>query len=131
MADWLDSLSRTMADSVVTTRWIHPSADGDSLPMVNVMASFNPSAPRRILYLAHWDTRPRADAAGSSDSSAVVPGANDNGSGWTHAACHGSSAELAKLWTSHREHRVGTGDSAAVIVRGYKVTDRVTQSHGN
>ncbi len=81
MAAWLDSLSRTKADTVLVDRWIHVTRTGDSLPMVNVLARFNPDAERRILYLAHWDTRPRADAAGSTDSLAPVPGANDGASG--------------------------------------------------
>lgn len=81
MAAWLDSLSRTKADTVLVDRWIHVTRTGDSLPMVNVLARFNPEAERRILYLAHWDTRPRADAAGSTDSLAPVPGANDGASG--------------------------------------------------
>jgi glutaminyl-peptide cyclotransferase len=81
MAGWLDSLSNAAAHSTVVQRWTHLSADGDSLPLVNVIARFNPEATRRILYLAHWDTRPVADAATSSDSTLPVPGANDGGSG--------------------------------------------------
>lgn len=81
MAAWLDSLLRTRADSVVAQRWVHVTRQGDSLPMVNLIARFNPSAPERILYLAHWDTRPRADAPSSRDSTLPVPGANDGGSG--------------------------------------------------
>ncbi len=81
MAAWLDSLSRASADTVVVQRWTHVSAAGDSLPMVNVIARFNPAATERILYVAHWDTRPRADAFGSPDSLTPIPGANDGGSG--------------------------------------------------
>ena len=46
-----------------------------------IIARFNPGATTRILFLAHWDTRPRADAAGSRDSTLPVPGANDGASG--------------------------------------------------
>jgi glutaminyl-peptide cyclotransferase len=81
MANWLDSLARAKADTVLTDRWNHVTRGGDTLPMVNVLARFRPDAETRILYLAHWDTRPRADAAGSSDSLAPVPGANDGASG--------------------------------------------------
>jgi len=49
--------------------------------MVNVLARFNPSATTRLLFLAHWDTRPRADAPGSLDPKAPVMGANDGASG--------------------------------------------------
>ncbi len=81
MARWLDSLARAHADTVLIDRWTHVTRDGDSLPMVNVLARFNPSATTRVLYLAHWDTRPRADGPGSPDPTAPVPGANDAGSG--------------------------------------------------
>ena len=81
MAAWLDSLLRTRTDSVIVQRWIHVTRSGDSLPMVNLLARFNPSATTRLLFLAHWDTRPRADASGSSDTTVAVPGANDGGSG--------------------------------------------------
>jgi hypothetical protein len=78
---WLDSLMRERADVVVVQDWIHVSRGGDSLPMRNVMGRFNPDAPTRILFLAHWDTRPKADGPKSSDPDAPVPGANDGGSG--------------------------------------------------
>lgn len=81
MAGWLDSLARAHADTVLVDRWTHVTRGGDSLPMVNVLARFNPAASRRILYLAHWDTRPRSDAPASADPSLPVPGANDGGSG--------------------------------------------------
>ena len=81
MAHWLDSLLRTRADSVVAQRWTHQTAAGVSLSLTNLLARFNPAASTRILFLAHWDTRPRADAYGSRDSTAPVLGANDGGSG--------------------------------------------------
>ncbi len=79
MASWLDSVARTKADTVVVQRWWHRTLRGDSIPQVNVIARFNPEATVRVLYLAHWDTRPRTDA--QSDTSKVVPGANDGASG--------------------------------------------------
>jgi hypothetical protein len=81
MAAWLDSVTRAVADTVVVQRWQHETLTGDTIPQVNVIARFNPMATRRILYLAHWDTRPRADAEASSDTMAPVPGANDGASG--------------------------------------------------
>ena len=41
----------------------------------------NMGTQAHLLFLAHWDTRPRADAAGSSNPEAPVPGANDRASG--------------------------------------------------
>jgi hypothetical protein len=81
MAAWLDSTARTKADSVITQRWTHVTGKGDSLPLQNVIARFNPAAEKRILFLAHWDTRPTADSKTSTDSTAPVMGANDGASG--------------------------------------------------
>jgi hypothetical protein len=78
---WLDSLLRTRADSVVLQRWTHTTAAGTALPLVNVLARFNPGAPERLLFLAHFDTRPRADGPMSRDTTLPVPGANDGASG--------------------------------------------------
>jgi glutaminyl-peptide cyclotransferase len=47
-----------------------------------VTARFVPEATRRILLLAHWDTRPRSDAAADPAlHDTPVPGANDGASG--------------------------------------------------
>ena len=81
MAAWLDSTARQKADSVVTQRWTHVTAKGDTLKLQNVIARYNPAAEKRILFLAHWDTRPHADSKLSPDSSAAVMGANDGASG--------------------------------------------------
>jgi hypothetical protein len=81
MAAWLDSLARAGADTVVTQTWTHVTATGDSVPMTNIIARFNPAATERVLYLAHWDTRPRADAPGSEHPDQPIPGANDGASG--------------------------------------------------
>ncbi|HEU4649225.1 MAG TPA: M28 family peptidase [Gemmatimonadales bacterium] len=81
MGRWLDSLLRTRADTVLVDDWVHVTGRGDTLPLRNVLARFRPAAPRRVLYVAHWDTRPRADAKTSTDTLAPVPGANDGASG--------------------------------------------------
>jgi hypothetical protein len=81
MAGWLDSLLRARADTVVIQSWTHVTAKGDSLPLTNFLARFNPGATDRILFLAHWDTRPISDGPNSKDPRAPVPGANDGASG--------------------------------------------------
>lgn len=81
MAAWLDSLLRVRADTLIVQRWVHTTAAGDSLPLTNFIARFRPSAPKRLLFLAHWDSRPTADGPASTDSTRPVPGANDGGSG--------------------------------------------------
>lgn len=80
--DWIVSEMGQRADTVIVQEWIHVTQQGDTLPLRNVFARFNPMARERILYLAHWDTRPRADQdpvygrrAGPFD------GANDGASG--------------------------------------------------
>lgn len=80
MARWLDSMSRARADSVTLQRWWHHTASGDSIAMTNVLAQFNPKATQRVLYLAHWDTRPHADQD-DKDKNSPIPGADDGGSG--------------------------------------------------
>lgn len=78
--DWMDSLLRSRADTLVVQEWVHVTVGGDTLPLRNFIARFNPAAEERILLLAHWDTRPFADAAGSADTTAPVTGANDGAS---------------------------------------------------
>jgi Zn-dependent M28 family amino/carboxypeptidase len=79
--DWIVQQMRERADTVLVQEWTHVTKDGDSLPMRNIFARFNPEARQRILYLAHWDTRPISDAATGSDRALPVPGANDGASG--------------------------------------------------
>jgi glutaminyl-peptide cyclotransferase len=81
MGVWLDSLLRQRADTVVVQSWKHVTTRGDTLPLRNFIARFNPSAEKRLLLLAHWDSRPAADSPRSQDPTRPVPGANDGGSG--------------------------------------------------
>jgi hypothetical protein len=81
MAGWLDSLLRQRADTVVIQEWKHVTGKGATLPLTNFIARFNPAAEKRLLFLAHWDSRPVADSPQSQDSTKPVLGANDGGSG--------------------------------------------------
>ncbi len=81
MAAWLDSLLRQRADTVVVQAWDHTAGDGTVLPLRNLIARFNPGATERLLFLAHWDTRPVADGPASRERNLPVPGANDGASG--------------------------------------------------
>lgn len=82
MGDWLVAELRERADTVYVQEWMHTTADGQRLPMRNVVARFAPAAERRVLYLAHWDSRPRSDNATDPAQRALpVPGANDGASG--------------------------------------------------
>ncbi|NIR39539.1 MAG: M28 family peptidase, partial [Actinobacteria bacterium] len=75
----------------------HVTTGGDTLSLVNVLARFAPEEARRILLLAHWDTRPTSDQASDPALRATpVPGANDGASG-TAVLLH-----LAELLAAHR-----------------------------
>ncbi|HVX88462.1 MAG TPA: M28 family peptidase [Gemmatimonadales bacterium] len=81
MAAWLDSTLRTTADSVVVQAWEHTALNGKKLGLKNFLARYNTRATTRVMFFAHWDTRPRSDGPTSTDSTAPVPGANDGASG--------------------------------------------------
>jgi glutaminyl-peptide cyclotransferase len=50
--------------------------------MRNILARFNPSAPQRVLYITHWDTRPTADDdVNFGNKTQPILGANDGASG--------------------------------------------------
>jgi len=58
------------------------TTDGVNLELRNILARFRPTAAERVLYITHWDTRPRSDEArDSADRLRPVPGANDGASG--------------------------------------------------
>ncbi len=49
--------------------------------MYNIIASFQPENPSRIMLCAHWDTRPRADRDKPENRNKPILGANDGASG--------------------------------------------------
>lgn len=78
MIERLDSLAPELSVDTFT----HVTAAGEALTLYNVLARFEPAASRRVLLLAHWDTRPRSDAAADpAERGLPVPGANDGASG--------------------------------------------------
>jgi hypothetical protein len=80
--EWMLARLDSLAPEVVADTFEHVTVSGDSLTLVNVQARFVPDAGRRILFLAHWDTRPLSDRAVDPAEMAIpVPGANDGGSG--------------------------------------------------
>lgn len=68
------------ADTVYLQYGTAKTFDGKYIPVMNIIASINPNAVRRILLCAHWDTRPYADED-SKDKDKPIPGANDGASG--------------------------------------------------
>lgn len=80
--DWIVEQMRARTDSVEEQRWVHVTQAGDTLPMRNIMARVRPDANARVLYVAHWDTRPTADNERNLGlRKRPIPGANDGASG--------------------------------------------------
>lgn len=80
--DWIVAEMRTRADTVIEQRWMHKLANGDSIPMRNILARFRPTATDRVLYVTHWDTRPVADNdPNPANRKKPILGANDGASG--------------------------------------------------
>jgi hypothetical protein len=80
--DWIVAMMKTRAAVVTEQRWMYKTLKGDSIPLRNILARFNPTATQRVLYITHWDTRPMADAdpvLGNRHD--PILGANDGASG--------------------------------------------------
>ena len=81
-ADWLLAELRTRADTVIVQEINHRLKSGEVLHLRNFFARFKPQATERVLFLAHWDTRPKADRSDNLGQQQLpVPGANDGASG--------------------------------------------------
>ena len=79
---WMVERLDTLAAEVAVDTFSHVTAAGEALTLYNVVGRFVPDATRRILLLAHWDTRPRSDAALDPALRDIPgPGANDGASG--------------------------------------------------
>lgn len=79
--EWMQRYLDSVAPVAVADTFEHVTTSGDSLTLVNLLARFQPEETRRILLLAHWDTRPTSDAAPPDQRDIPVPGANDGASG--------------------------------------------------
>jgi Zn-dependent M28 family amino/carboxypeptidase len=80
--DWIAARMRERADTVIEQRWTHVTQQGDTLPLRNIFARFRPEAAERVLYITHWESRPRSEnARDAGQRNQPVPGANDGGSG--------------------------------------------------
>lgn len=69
-----------LADTVYLQTSTAKTYNGKTIPVNNIIASFNRKAGRRILLCAHWDTRPFADQD-TKDQDKPILGANDGASG--------------------------------------------------
>lgn len=80
--DWIVTMMRQRADTVIEQRFTHRTADGRNIPMRNILARFRPQASQRILYVTHWDTRPFADSDPVlGNRGTPIQGANDGAAG--------------------------------------------------
>lgn len=80
--DWLLAELRARADTVIVQEIHQTTSKGQKLKLRNFFARFRPHATDRVLFLAHWDTRPFADkSANLGQQRLPVPGANDGASG--------------------------------------------------
>lgn len=80
--DWIVAQLEARCDSVEVQPFTHVSVAGDTLHLRNFIGRFRPEVKDRVLYLAHWDTRPHADQSPNlAAQSQPVPGANDGASG--------------------------------------------------
>ena len=80
--DWILAQLRTTADTVIVQEIRHVTRSGQVLPLRNFFARYRPAATERVLFLAHWDTRPHADQSQNLGQQRLpVPGANDGASG--------------------------------------------------
>jgi glutaminyl-peptide cyclotransferase len=70
------------ADAVSQQSFNHTGYNGRTYRMTNIIGSFNLEATNRILFGAHWDTRPRAERDPDPlKRDRPILGANDGGSG--------------------------------------------------
>ena len=76
--DWLVQQMRLRTDTVIVQQWTHRTAAGALVPMRNIFAQFRPELTDRVLYVAHWDTRPFADSEHEAEARTQAgDGAND------------------------------------------------------
>ena len=82
IGDWLLAQLRQRADTVEVQAFTHVTEAGDTLPLRNFLARFRPGAGDRVLFLAHWDSKPHAEQdPDPAKRDLPVPGANDGASG--------------------------------------------------
>ncbi len=79
-AAWLSAKLKQYGSEVTVQDFTAKAFTGEMLDLHNIIGSYNPTASRRILLTAHWDTRPFADQD-SHNPDKSFDGANDGGSG--------------------------------------------------
>ena len=81
-ADWLVERLESYSDTVIVQAFRARTYDEVTRNGKNIIASFSPEKKKRILLMAHWDTRPFADHDADQEKHRTpIDGANDAGSG--------------------------------------------------
>ena len=81
-AQYLTSKMQQWADTVYVQDFNTVLWDGKTVKGTNIIASFDPANPNRVLLAAHWDSRAYADHDPNPDNHhKAIPGANDGASG--------------------------------------------------
>lgn len=81
-AAWLAETLGRFTDTLIVQHARVRASDGTVLQIQNIIGSFDLDNPRRVLLVAHWDTRPWADYdPDPANHWKPIPGANDGGSG--------------------------------------------------
>ncbi len=80
--DYLEKQLKSFSDTVIVQTGKVTAYTGDELKIKNMMGRFQVENPKRILLIAHWDTRPTADMdPNPANRNKAVLGADDGGSG--------------------------------------------------
>ena len=81
-AEWLTTTLKASCDTVIVQQGKVTTGQGNTLGIKNIVGVINPEADKRLLLLAHWDTRPWADNdPDPANHNKPVMGANDGASG--------------------------------------------------
>jgi Zn-dependent M28 family amino/carboxypeptidase len=80
--DWIVNTMKSFGATVIEQKADLKAFDGTILHSRNIIASFAPENPQRILLCAHWDTRPFGDKdPDKAKWNKPIDGANDGASG--------------------------------------------------
>jgi glutaminyl-peptide cyclotransferase len=79
--DWLISKLKSYGATVQVQSFTATAFDGTKLKARNIIGAINPSATKRILLAAHWDTRPFSDKDSTQYHNKPFDAANDGASG--------------------------------------------------
>lgn len=121
-AEWLQQELRRHGATVTLQQGEVKAYNGKVLPCYNIVGSYNPDAPMRVLLMSHWDSRHVADQAPeASQRQQPVMGANDGASGV------GVLLELARL-AGQKQPQVGI-DLFLTDVEDYGAPDDWAGTH--